>query len=338
MAAFPGRGLFLTGLTLGGLALAMMGCSRSVPQGAMAEVNGAVITAARVDEYDRLHPQAFGNERGAQRRLDVLNEVITEEILEQRARKDHLEATDEDADEKLTDMRSGYTQEEFAQKLAAAHLTEQDMRTQVRRELTIDRLLNKDVFARVGITDADLSHYYASHVDEFHPREAQYHLARIVVQALPVASVDRSREATVSREEALRTIQMVQLRLQEGEDFASLANSLARVKTAAISGNSDITMSESELRVDAPLAASVARLLPGQATDILASPDGNTYAIYKLLSRLAPGDYSFEDPRVQQSIRETLRSQRGDLLKAAYLDMLRNQAKVRNYYAEELLH
>ncbi|GGH01472.1 peptidylprolyl isomerase [Silvibacterium dinghuense] len=327
----------LAGLALCGTLLPVSGCRRSAPDGAMADVNGTIITAARVDEYDRLHPQAFGNESGDQRRMDVLNEVIMEEVLEQRARKDHLEATDEDADEKLTDMKSGYTQEEFEQQLAAAHLTMQDMRTQVRRELTIDRLLNKDVFSRVNITDADLSTYYTGHQDEFHFPETRYHLSRIVVQALPVSAGGQQQDAAASRAEALRTIQLVHLRLQEGENFASLASSLARVKTAAIAADADITVSASQLHTDASLEESVEKLLPGQTTDVLASPDGTTYAIYKLLSRMPAGDYSFEDPRVQQYIRETLRTQRGDLLKAAYLDILRNQAHVRNYYAERLL-
>ncbi|MFT4112945.1 SurA N-terminal domain-containing protein [Silvibacterium sp.] len=322
---------------LAALALGTTGCRPSAPDGAMADVNGTVITSSRVDEYDRLHPQAFGSESGDQRRMDVLNEVVMEEILEQRARKSHLEATDEDADEKLTDMKSGYTQEEFEQQLTSAHLTMQDMRTQVRRELTIDRLLNKDVFSRVSITDADLSTYYTTHQEEFHFAEAQYHLSRIVVRALPVASSTQPQAATVSREEALQTIQMVHLRLQEGEDFASLANSLARVKTAAIDADANMALSASQLHADLPLEDSVSKLLPGQTTDILASPDGETFAIYKLLSRMPAGDYSFQDPRVQQYIRETLRTQRGDLLKAAYYDMLRSQAHVRNYFAERLL-
>ena len=187
-------------------------------------VNGAAISAAQVDEYDRLHPQAFSGETGEQRRLDVLGQVINDEILEQRARKFNLEATDEDASEKLTEMKASYTQEEFDQQLRAANLTLADMRAQVRRELTIDRLLNKDVFSRINITDADLSTYYTSHQEEFNLSETRYHLARIVVSALPGSSPGMATAGQqASRENALRTIQMVHLRLQEGEDQLLLA-------------------------------------------------------------------------------------------------------------------
>jgi peptidyl-prolyl cis-trans isomerase SurA len=43
------------------------------------------------------------------------------------------------------------------------------------------------------------------------------------------------------------------------------------------------------------------------------------------------------DPRVQQAIRQQLRDRREQLLKAAYYETLRDDAKVTNYYAEEVL-
>jgi peptidyl-prolyl cis-trans isomerase SurA len=321
-----------------GLVFGIAGCHRAAPAGALAEVNGAPISAARVDEYDRLHPQAFSGETGEQRRLDVLGQVIMEEILEQRARQFHLEASDEDASEKLTEIKSSYTQEEFAQQLRAASLTMQDMQSQVRRELTVDRLLNKDVFSRINITDADLSTYYTSHEEEFNLAEPRYHLASIVVSALPAqAPTGASAGARQSREDAQRTIQMIHLRLQEGEDFSSLANNLAKIKTAAITGDPDIALTQSQLDAEPMLRESISKLLPGQATDVLQSPDGQQFAIYKLLFREPAGMYGFGDPRVQQFIREKLRAQRAELLKTAYLDMLRYQAHIDNYYAESLL-
>jgi peptidyl-prolyl cis-trans isomerase SurA len=43
------------------------------------------------------------------------------------------------------------------------------------------------------------------------------------------------------------------------------------------------------------------------------------------------------DPRVQQAIRQQLRDRREQLLKAAYYESLRDDAKVTNYYAEQVL-
>jgi peptidyl-prolyl cis-trans isomerase SurA len=43
------------------------------------------------------------------------------------------------------------------------------------------------------------------------------------------------------------------------------------------------------------------------------------------------------DPRVQQTIRQQLREGHAQLLKNAYFEMLHDQAKVRNYFAEQIL-
>ncbi len=311
----------------------LTGCHHAAPPDSLAEVNGAFISAARVEEYDRLHPQAFSGESGEQRRLDVLSQVIMEEILEQRVRASHLEASDDDVSEKLTEMRASSSREDFEQQLKSQDLTMEDLRRQVHRDLSIDRLLNKDVYSKINITDADLSTYYTGREDEFHLSEPRYHLACIVVTVLPGASSD----SPDGRKDAARTIQMAHLRMEEGEEFSSLINELANVRTAKVSGDADLTLSQSELSADPLLREHISKLLPGQSTDVLQSSDGNQFATYKLLSIEPAGLYGFNDPRVQQYIRQKLRSQRGDLLKAAYLDMLRNRARIRNYYAESLL-
>jgi peptidyl-prolyl cis-trans isomerase SurA len=43
------------------------------------------------------------------------------------------------------------------------------------------------------------------------------------------------------------------------------------------------------------------------------------------------------DPRVQQAIRQGLRDGQAQLLKNAYFEMLHDEAKVHNYFAEQIL-
>ena len=56
----------------------------------------------------------------------------------------------------------------------------------------------------------------------------------------------------------------------------------------------------------------------------------------KLISREVAGQRELKDPRVQQAIREQLRDRREQLLKEAYYETIRNQAKIDNYFAEEI--
>jgi peptidyl-prolyl cis-trans isomerase SurA len=56
------------------------------------------------------------------------------------------------------------------------------------------------------------------------------------------------------------------------------------------------------------------------------------------LGKEAAGQRELQDPRVQQAIREQLRDRREQLLKAAYYEIVRDQAKVENYFAENVLN
>src|SRR5260370_36935633 len=83
------------------------------------------------------------------------------------------------------------------------------------------------------------------------------------------------------------------------------------------------------------------KLTAVQVTDILPVRDGQSYkvagyAIYKLSSREPAGQRDLNDPRVQQAIRQQLHEGRSQLLKNAYFEMLRDQAKVENFFAEQI--
>ena len=57
------------------------------------------------------------------------------------------------------------------------------------------------------------------------------------------------------------------------------------------------------------------------------------YRILKLMSREPAGQRELNDPRVQQTIRETLLNRKDQLLRGAYLEAIRNETLVENYLA-----
>jgi peptidyl-prolyl cis-trans isomerase SurA len=56
-----------------------------------------------------------------------------------------------------------------------------------------------------------------------------------------------------------------------------------------------------------------------------------------LISKDAPGQRTLTDPRVQALIRQSLRDGHAQLLKSAYYEKLRDEAKVQNYLADQIL-
>jgi peptidyl-prolyl cis-trans isomerase SurA len=61
------------------------------------------------------------------------------------------------------------------------------------------------------------------------------------------------------------------------------------------------------------------------------------FRIVKVVSKEPAGQREFSDPRVQQAIRSQLHDRREQLLKAAYYEVLRDSAKVENFYAKKVL-
>jgi len=56
-----------------------------------------------------------------------------------------------------------------------------------------------------------------------------------------------------------------------------------------------------------------------------------------LITRESPGLRGINDPQVLQTIRDTLRNRKEQLLRAAYLAIARDDARVTNYLAEQVM-
>ena len=75
---------------------------------------------------------------------------------------------------------------------------------------------------------------------------------------------------------------------------------------------------------------------PGQVTPPIGVPNQG-YRILKLLAKEPAGQRDLADPQVQQTIRDTLRNRKEQLLRSAYLAIARDDARVRNYLAEQVV-
>jgi peptidyl-prolyl cis-trans isomerase SurA len=100
---------------------------------------------------------------------------------------------------------------------------------------------------------------------------------------------------------------------------------------------------ESSLRnTDPATRDAVMKLKPGQYSSIISVVNPATrqelgFRIVKLVAKEPAGQREFSDPRVEQAIRSQLHDRREQLLKEAYYEVLRDEAKVVNYYAKKVL-
>jgi peptidyl-prolyl cis-trans isomerase SurA len=314
----------------------------------VATVDGRKIYRADVDKY--YENQTAGSqqqplgEQATSLRLSILRELIDNEILMRRAEKLGLLAADDEVERRLNEIKSPYTKEEFDARLKEKKITLDDFKRDLRRSLTVDKVLNKEVTSKINISDQDISDYYRAHKAEFNLIEPQYRLAQIFVTTTPNPQVHNLKNDKAQNEaEARKKIQMLLNRLDSGDDFGTLAMNYSEdPETAANGGDLGFTP-ESSLRSTDPMTRDIVeKLKPGQYSSIIPVTNPMTkqfigFRIVKLVSKEPAGQREFSDPRVQEAVRSQLRDRREQLLKAAYYEVLRDQAKVENFYAEKVL-
>src|SRR5271156_7237210 len=171
----------------GVMLLSAAGCKQEVEHApdVWATVNGKEIKRGDVEKYYRTRVNPEGpppsQEEALSLKLNVLDELINNEILIERAKKINLEASDGEVEDKFTELKSPYTEDEFQKQLKDRNVTVDDLKSDLRRQLSIQKLLNREVVAKISITDQDVVDFYNANRAQFNVAEPQYRLAQIVV-------------------------------------------------------------------------------------------------------------------------------------------------------------
>ena len=284
--------------------------------------------------------QPLGEEQAISLRLSILDELIENEILMRRAEKLGLLATDEEIERKLNEARSPYNPQQFKQWLDERKLTVDDFKREIRRTLTADKVLHKEVTSKINITSDDVANYYKQHKAEFNLIEPRYHLAHIVVTPAPEQGPASGTKAR-NEAEARKKMQAIVAHLEAGEAFASVAMTYSEDSSTAANGGDLGIVPESALKqTDNATRESILRLKPGQFSPMITVLDHGQpveFRIVKLIAVEPAGQRDVSDPRVEQEIRKQLEGHREQLLKTAYEEVMRDQAKVENFYAQQVL-
>jgi peptidyl-prolyl cis-trans isomerase SurA len=318
-------------------------CKREAPPAAdvWAVVNGKEIKRDEVEKYYRTRVNPEGQEPSQEEalslKLNVLDELINNEILLERAKKLNLEASDGEVEDKFTELKSPYTEEEFQKRLKDQGITVDDLKRDLRRQLSIQKLMNREVVAKISITDQDVADFYRQNRAQFNVAEPQYRIAQIVVTPRKDPQVrNRKNDDATTDAEARRKTQMLMDRLNTGADFSQLAMDYSEDATTAATGGDLGYVPESALNQSDPaLKKTVLGLRPGQVSGIITLRD--SYRILKLIARESPGQRELSDPQVSQTIRDTLRNRKEQLLRAAYLAIARDEARTTNYLARQVI-
>jgi peptidyl-prolyl cis-trans isomerase SurA len=305
-----------------------------------AEVNGKPIFR---DEVDRRYRNRLtsSSETGKDApalslKLSILNELINNEILLAHASRAGVNVSEADVDAKLVELRTPYSEEEFQKKLKDQGMTLNDLRQQVRDSLLVEKVINKEIASRVSVSDGEVAEYYARNKASFNVPETQYHLAQILVTPIPDPELrNLANDDAKTPAAAERKITVLWARLQKGEAFDKLAQAYSEDPNTVSGGGDMGFIPASSLASQRKILMALQSLKVGQVSGIIRDSAG--YHIVKILGREVAGQRPLSDPQVQDSIRQTLMNQKEQLLRAAYIEDLRDKAKVTNHLAAQIV-
>jgi peptidyl-prolyl cis-trans isomerase SurA len=306
-----------------------------------AEVNGQPIYRAQVEKYYqrevRSLPEPYAAAEAQAQQLRILSDLIQQEILWQKAAQAGLMATDNEVEARFQELRGAFSEEDFQLRLTEEQMTAEDLKSELRREIAIRKLLDQHIGSRVEVSDAEVADYFQQHKNQFRFLETHYRVAYILVTPQQEAEVRNLRnDDAVGDAAARQKADLIMQRLRTGDDFAELARNFSEDAGSALQGGDLGFFPESALaNTPNPLRVAVQAMEVGQVVGPIRA--GNGYYVVKLLEREAAGQRELSDPQVQNSIRERLRRQKRQLLEAAFAERARNQARVENHLARQVL-
>ena len=332
---------FVVGLVAG---IAVTGCGQGAKAPATSDVwavvDGHEIRKDEVDKaYRRVAPQnpqtgSADEELGA--KLGLVDELITQHVLLGRARALKLEVTDAEVETAYGERKRNLSDAAFLEELKARNLTVDDMKQSLRDELLADRVMEREVKSKISVSDQEISDFYNKNRAQFNVPETQYRVAQIVITPMRDQQIrNRLKDDAITPEEAARKAQMLMGRLKGGTAFSTLAMDYSEDPQSAPQGGDLGYISESQLaQVPPQLRDVVLKAQPGNVSVLSA---GGAHTLVLLVAREAAGQRELSTPTVRDGINTQLRERKEQMLRVAYLTTLRNDAKISNYLARQIV-
>ena len=281
-------------------------------------------------------PPPSSEEETAAAKLEVLDQLIVQDLLLARAREMKIELPDTELDAAYVEARKDIPDETFKQELARRNLTAADMREGLRREMLVQKLFEREVASKVAVTDQEVTAFFEANRAQFNRTEDAYRVAQIAITPVREARItNRTGNDATTPEEAAAKSRMVMDRLKAGAPFADVAADFSEDPDSAPRGGDLGYVPVSSLqRLPPQLRDAVLKGTPGSARLL---SGGGAYTIVLVVAKDAAGQKDLSMPEVKNAVTQGLRNRREQLLRAAFLGAIRNDAVVVNLIAKRLV-
>lgn len=233
----------------------------------VATVNGEPVTLSELErilqpvykQFEQIYKGEELEEAEKRARHELLEQLIENKIILQKAREEGVMITEAAMEEELADIKDKFgSMEEFQKALEKEGLTLEQYKKDLTEQLTIRAMIEREVVSKAKVSPEEIEEYYNKHKDEFTSPE-MVHIGHILI---------KNNE---------KKIQDIYKQIGEGKDFSELAN---KYSEAGDPGFIPIDQLKPELR------QIVDSLKPGEYSKIIKTDIG--WHIIKLLEKKEP--------------------------------------------------
>ncbi|HSS45233.1 MAG TPA: SurA N-terminal domain-containing protein [Thermoanaerobaculia bacterium] len=311
--------LLLFFLMLGAVPL----CAAELVEKIVARVNDRLITHSEFEKRVSATPQGPQAPAGpGELRRGVLDDMIREKLLEERAKELSVAATDEEIETAVEHVKRQYnlaTDAEFDSALASANMTREQLRQQMKQTITLQKLIGREVTSKLDISDDMLRLEYERQKENLYKVPEQARVSEIVIRFSP--------GDPAARESAVERMEQARAKIAAGTPFAEVARQYSQGNARERGGDLGL-VSKGELLP--PLDAAVFSNPPQEYSPPVLMP-GSIHC-FRVGERVPPGYRHFAD--VSEDLKKRIGENLYDRRLAEYVEKLRHEAFIKIYDPE----
>ena len=285
----------------------------------LARVNGEAVNKTEFDRALSALEARNGGPVPAQQRdrvlRQVLDQVVDYKLLIQEGRARKIEATDAEVDARMKEIQAQFpTEDAFKQMLTARKTTLEQVRSDIRQDITVQKLIENAIADKVAVKPEQVTDFYTKNPDQFKQPERvrASHILIMVPKGSDVAA------KTAARTKAADILKDV----KAGKDFAALAKQHSQDPGSAQNGG-DLGFFQPGQMVG-PFNDVAFKLAPGQVSDLVETEFG--FHIIKVAEKQTSRTVPLDEvrPKLEEYLERMNREQQTD----AFVNGLKTKGKI----------
>jgi peptidyl-prolyl cis-trans isomerase C len=285
----------------------------------LARVNGEAINKSEFDRAVTALEARNGGPVPTEQRdrifRDVLDQIVAYRLLIQESRSRNITAADAEVDARIKEIQGQFPSEEaFTQMLTSRKTTLDQVRNDIRQDITVQKLIENAIADKVAVKPEQLADFYAKNPDQFKQPERvrASHILIMVPKGSDAAAKNAARSKAADILKDVKT----------GKDFAALAKQHSQDPGSAQNGG-DLGFFQQGQMVG-PFNDAAFTLAPGSVSDLVETEFG--FHIIKVAEKQAARSVPLEEvrPQLEQYLQRQNREQQTD----AFVNGLKAKGKI----------